>query len=712
MSSKQRMQRSTLVEGAVGTDAYRSLFEDAVVGIYQTSVDGRFLRANPALAAILGYDTPFELVVALTDVASQTYLDSTRRTEFVSLIESLGKVEGFESEVRRADGATIWVSENARAVRDADGGILYYEGFVQDITQRKLAEAQLAYRLRLEKLITSVSSDFIDIDAEEIDDRIRQALAEVGEFFETDRAYIFLYGDDGRTMSNTHEWCAPSVAGAQGGLQDVERDQFAWFDRQMRAQRPVHLPSLAELPEEAVAERAEWQREGIQSLLCLPMVCAGEMVGFIGVDSVRGERHWDDDTIALLRIVGEVLAGAIHRQRAVQQRLLLEAQMQHSQKLESLGVLAGGIAHDFNNLLMGIMGNAELALMELEEEAKAYGLVRRIRTTAQRAADLTGQLLAYSGKGKFVLEAVDLSSLVQEMAHLLSVSISKKTEVVYELADSMPAIEADATQVRQVVMNLITNASDALGGETGHVRVRTGVMKLDGRFLQKAVVADQLGDGPFAFVEVEDDGCGMDEATRLRIFDPFFSTKFAGRGLGLAAVLGIVRSHHGAIWVDSEPGRGTRIRVVFPGLPGAEPTAVETPAVAAQRHGVGTVMVVDDLDYVRQVAHSILEDAGFHVVEASDGREALELLERHGKAIDLVILDLTMPNLSGEETFKEIRKVSADLPIVLSSGYSEQDAMARFAGQGLAGFVQKPYRPTVLLDHIFAALDAARKATR
>ncbi len=269
----------------------------------------------------------------------------------------------------------------------------------------------------------------------------------------------------------------------------------------------------------------------------------------------------------------------------------LEAQVRHVQKLESLGVLAGGIAHDFNNLLAGIMGNAGLALRDLGDLGPAADRVRQLQAAAVRASELTGQMLAYSGKGTFLVEAVDLSRLAREMASLLTASVSKKAELVLHLEADLPAIEGDATQLRQVVMNLLTNASDALEDRPGTIRVRTGGMTVDRGYLAATYLDEDLPAGPYVFCEVSDTGCGMDRDTVARIFDPFFTTKFTGRGLGLATVLGIIRSHRGAIRVYSEPGMGTRVRVLFPAT---EQTAEAPPRrrrrwaiVAGQRHRAG-----------------------------------------------------------------------------------------------------------------------------
>ena len=379
------------------------------------------------------------------------------------------------------------------------------------------------------------------------------------------------------------------------------------------------------------------------------------------------------------------------RQRSEAERSKLEVQFHESQKLESLGVLAGGIAHDFNNLLVGILGNAGLIRRDLPPDSPHLRLLQRIEIAADRAAELANQMLAYSGKTQFVLEACDLGRLVVEMAALLETSISKKARLVLHSAEDRFTIRADLTQVRQVVMNLITNASDALPDEGGTVTVRVG--RIDDETEAPAGLARD-GDGaatPAVFLEVSDTGCGMDQETRARIFDPFYSTKFEGRGLGLAAVLGIVRGHQATIQVDSEPGQGSTFRIVFPACDQpVEARAPRQPGVAAWTGGSGTVLLVDDEESVRFVARDCLEKAGFDVLTADNGHRAVELFRRHLGAIVLVLLDSRMPNLSGVETYRELRRIEPRVKVILCSGDSEPQATAGEAG--LAGFLRKPFR--------------------
>lgn len=379
------------------------------------------------------------------------------------------------------------------------------------------------------------------------------------------------------------------------------------------------------------------------------------------------------------------------RVRAEEERQRLDARMVRAEKLESLGVLAGGIAHDFNNLLVGILGNAELAREVVGPESRVFPMIGDIQEASERAADLVRQLLAYAGKGRLTTEDVDLARLVRQTAQLLHGHFGPGARLILEEPIGEPWVRADATQLRQVVMNLITNAAESLSGGEGEVRVRTGTFVARADYLAECMGAAGLSPGTYAYVEVADDGAGMDGATFEKIFEPFFSTKFEGRGLGLAATLGIVAAHSGALRVHSELAAGTTFRVLFPACkPRPQATVHPSTAAASESASVGTVLLVDDEAAVRNVARRMLEGAGFRVVEAENGAEAEKSICEH--AVTAVLLDWTMPGMDGEATFHALRRVRPDVPIVFMSGHSEMDMRNRLRGMARVGRLQKPFR--------------------
>jgi two-component system, cell cycle sensor histidine kinase and response regulator CckA len=381
----------------------------------------------------------------------------------------------------------------------------------------------------------------------------------------------------------------------------------------------------------------------------------------------------------------------------------LERQIQQTQKMESLGVLAGGIAHDFNNILMAVLGHAELAMDEISPMSAARGSLQQITTAARRAAELCRQMLAYSGRATFTLERVNLRELIEEMAHLLKTSISKKAVLNLSLERGLPAIQVDPSQIRQIVLNLIINASEAVGDRSGVITVAAGATRCDADYLKKTELHDSLAPGFYVHLEVTDTGCGMDAETRGRIFEPFFTTRFTGRGLGLAAVLGIVRAHRGAIKVYSEFGKGTTFKVLFPALDMEEKKIQShAPSLSGEWRGKGMILLADDEESLRALGAMMLERLGFTVLTAADGRDALELYQKRQDEINLVVLDLTMPHMDGAQAFGELRRINPDIRVLLASGYSKEDVTARFAGKRLSGVLQKPYSLSKLRELLMA----------
>lgn len=372
-----------------------------------------------------------------------------------------------------------------------------------------------------------------------------------------------------------------------------------------------------------------------------------------------------------------------------------EENLLQSAKLESLGVLAGGIAHDFNNILTGILGNASFVLETLPKNDPNRNLLSEVVTAGERAADLTRQMLAFAGKGQFVVEPVDFSRSIQEVSELLAATLPKPVRLDLRLGSQLATVEADSRQLQQLVFNLVLNAGEAIGERPGRVTIETGVRDLP-EGLPAQPPFGRLNPGRYVFASVQDTGAGIDPATRPRIFDPFFSTKFTGRGLGLAAAMGIVRAHHGAIHVESEPGRGSRFEILLPAM---RTRAIPMPAASTDVVS-RTILVVDDEEVVRRTTQAVLERKGFRVLLAEDGQRAVDILRDRAAEISLVLLDLTMPVMGGEEAARYMRAIRHDLPILVSSGFNETEVLRRFAGLRVAGYLRKPYTSATLIDRI------------
>ena len=396
--------------------------------------------------------------------------------------------------------------------------------------------------------------------------------------------------------------------------------------------------------------------------------------------------------------------------RAQAEREQMQSKLLQTQKLESLGVLAGGIAHDFNNLLTGILGNAGLALLRLEASNPARELIHRVISASERAAELTRQMLAYAGKASFEIRPISLSEHILETTHHLTATISKKVAFDLRLADGLPAVEVDPAQIQQLAMNLIINAAESCGDDPGTVTISTRLVQVGAGQHEQWFTGETLSPGLYICLEVQDTGSGMDEGTVARIFDPFFTTKFTGRGLGLSTVLGIVRAHRGSLQVKSTPGQGSTFKVL---LPASQQALEDHPAEdqVSSLSGRGLILVVDDELFVLEVARRILEGYGYDVLIAENGRQGVEIFRQRSQDIDLVLLDKTMPDLDGEETFRAMKAIQPDLLAILTSGYQETEVTTHFLSSELAGFVQKPYLPETLAFKIKQALQRSKKHT-
>jgi two-component system cell cycle sensor histidine kinase/response regulator CckA len=400
-------------------------------------------------------------------------------------------------------------------------------------------------------------------------------------------------------------------------------------------------------------------------------------------------RHvlWQDEEIALMFGVDLTERSLAERERHDLERKLLDMQ-----KLESLGVLAGGIAHDFNNLLTAILGNAQLAKLQMLRSSPVHQYLMEIERTSLQAADLCKQMLAYSGQGKVETRLLDLNRMIRDMSQLLRISVAKKVQLSFDLAHTLPLIQGDASQIRQVLVNLIINASEAIVDKEGSIWVSTGVVHGAKHLFEGMTVTGRPQERDYVFVSIADTGCGMDEETRARIFDPFFTTKFTGRGLGLAAVLGIVRSHDGTLELTSNEGEGTTFTLLFPRAESRGQVALrdDEPAATPCWSGEGLVLVVDDEESVRTLMSRMLESFQFHVMEAVDGRDAVEKFSAHADAITAVLLDVTMPVMSGLEAYDQIRRLKPDVPVLFMSGYMSEGELKNMTGA--TDFIQKPFK--------------------
>ena len=695
-------------------ERYRLLFEGITDGVFvheitDDDMPGQFLTVNDTVCQRLGYTREELLRLTVRDIDAP---ESTVDPRAIMKRLKLNKKSLFQQTHATKDGRRIPVEINAQIFQMQNRAVIL--SVIRDITERKQMEK---YVLK----VSSLKQQLLGTGG--IKEKFKLITDGVVEIFGADFARIWLT----RRADLCKEGCYHAAA-TEGP--NVCRDRTRCLHLVASSGRYTQIDGshrrvplgcykigrvadggdvgfvTNDVTNDSRVHDHEWAKSlGLVSFAGYRLVSRdGKPIGVLALFSKQKispdmERLFEDLANATSQVI---IAGL-----AEEERRKLEAQIQQSQRLEGLGVLAGGIAHDFNNLLTSIMGNVGLAQADLPLESPVQESLKEIENASHNAAELCRQMLAYSGRGRFIMEQLNLSRLTQELIHLLQVSISKKAMLNCEFADNLPAIEADPSQIRQVVMNLVINASEAIGDKEGIISISTGTVLCDQNSLRENHFLEPPPPGTYVFLEVMDTGCGMDAETQAKIFDPFFTTKFTGRGLGLAAVLGIMQQHKGAIKVVSEPGKGTTFMVLFP-VSTKTASQPQSDAAPESWHGSGTIMVVDDEAAVRNVTRIILERSGFSVLTAADGREAIKLFRKHGGKIACVILDLTMPHMNGEETYRELRLISSDVPVILASGYNEQEIAKHFTEQDQPEFIGKPFEPTALMAKLRNAISKVK----
>ncbi len=641
---KQALQRATEHE-----ERYTLASQAARIGVWEMDFARESLSADASLYSLVGYGRG-ELGVDLGDWLDR--IPGRNRSEVDRLVRDLRENarDNFSMEFPFVcrDGVERWFRAGGKRVPDQEAHERRYIGTLIDVSQRRLAEDR--YRTIFRNMPGAV---FI-VNPET--DRVSDVNPQAEELMQISCARLKTM-----TLGDLHP------ADQHGYVHDI-----------------FHSPERVEQPEEREIDILRPDGSRLPVAVSTVSICDGE----------------DRRIVGFYRDLSE-------QKRAEADREALESQIRHAQKLESLGVLAGGIAHDFNNLLVGILGHVELALIDQGEGQSVQEHLEEIRRAAMRASDLTNQMLAYSGKGQFIIERVQLNHLVKELGDLLQVSLSRNATLRYELDDELPLLEADASQIRQVVMNLITNASDALDDQPGTIVLCTSLCHLSREELERGAFPETLPEGAYLCLDVSDTGCGMTAETQEHLFDPFFTTKRTGRGLGMAAVQGIIRAHRGTIKVYSEVGKGTTFRVLLPAAaPVSAPAPVESVEAGARTPSIGhgLVMVADDDAGVRTVARRMLEHNGFDVIEARDGTETVEQAKRFAGELRLVVLDMTMPGPDCLDNINRLREVEPPPAVLLASGFHEQQAVKQLPSDVPILFIQKPYSFERFLRSVQTAL--------
>jgi len=635
-------------------DRYQQLFESTVdYAAFHLSLDGTVETWNPGAQRIFLYE-PGEIIGRTGTLlfTPEDNLQGVPEHELRFAIES-GRAEDSRRHIRK-DGSRFWANGVMVGLRDEAGAVTGVAKIIRDDTELKRSEELLQYQLNLaEAIANNAAEGLILVDKE-------------GRLTFINRSAQSMFG-----------WSQDELVGQL--LHDRLRCRSAegnWLSSEECPHMKVLISGETLRSEEDFFLHKEGKLIPISS----------------SVAAIASDSTISGAVLVVRDLTQKKSSEALQREN--------EAALQQAQKLESIGVLAGGIAHDFNNLLTGIMGNAGLARRALDsgKTEQAASLLGDVLSASQRAADLTRQLLAYAGKGRFVIASVDLCRLVSEVSTLIRASISKKINLVIDVPEDCPLVEADRAQLQQLVMNLVINGGEAIGDEPGTLTVRVRTQHVTERRERPRAEGFPIVTGEYVRIEVTDTGAGMDPETRNRIFEPFFTTKFLGRGLGLSAALGIVRGHHGAISVRSEPGRGTAFTVLLP-VP-REPRVSDRVSghflVEHGLQGAGTILVADDEEGIRALVSNVLGEAGYTVELAEDGQQVVERLRDLGDDVRLILLDLTMPELGGAEAASELRRMQPNTPIIAMSGYGDIEVLQQFSEAGVDEFLPKPFTPEEL----------------
>lgn len=661
------IQNAWLYERLAASEAkYRSIFEGAPIGIYQSTPEGRIIAANPALARLLGCECAEDLVGAS---AVEFYADPAERERWRQELERAGVLQS-ECQLKSRDGRPIWARDIARAVRDQNGQILYYEGMLLDITEQRVVELKLAriyevmMRYRGQELFEQAARAL----AELLDTRYA-IIGELDKKCQSVRALAFYkcgalerdlqYDLEGTPCQDVLKDASP-YAYPGGAYRLFPRDQF--------------LVAL-----------------GIESYIGAPLVDgAGNIIGIVNAFDER-PKHFNDSDLHLLQIVGQRVGIEIERGHSEEAYRKLQEQLFQAQKMEVVGTLAGGIAHDFNNLLTGIIGFAEMAAMKIGHAHEANQYLKQVLQLGARARDLIERLLLFSRPKTGERQLCNLGEFLKDVVRLLERTIPEDIQVEL-VADPDIYVEVNLSQLEQVMINLAVNARDA--------------MPEGGRLLIEAVALPTN----FARITVSDTGCGIPQDVLAHIFEPFFTTKGVGKGtgLGLSVAYGIVKAHGGWIEVESQVGRGSSFHIYLPGARGA---ATETAQIAVGQEEVQmgrgeTVLIVEDEPAVLELGRQILQSLGYRAMVARDGLEGISIYAEHKDQIDLVLLDIVMPRMGGQKVFEELRGINPGVKVLLVTGYSPEEIADELLKRGAAGLIQKPYDLKALARAIRNALDS------
>ena len=629
---------------------FRTVFEAAPLGIVIADPQGYILEANQAFFQMLGYHDQQINSMTFVDIM---YPDDREETIELSNAVREGCINSYQTENRylKSDGQVLWAIVRTSAVKDHAGNIQYWLGIVEDISERKSAqEALIESEKQYRNILGSIEEGYFEVD-----------LRGNFTFFNDRVCQITGYEHDALMGMNNRQYTSPETA----------HKMYQTFNRVYRTGEPANITKYEIMRKDGTKKTLE--------------VSASLM------------RDSDDQPIGFRGVMRDVTL----RIQTEKEKKRLESQVQHAQKMEAIGTLAGGIAHDFNNLLMGFQGNISLMKMDMAEDHPHHEFMDNMESYVKRGSELTRQILGFARGGKYQVKTTNLNALINKNADMFS-RARKEIKIHKKFQEDLYTVEVDRGQIEQVLLNLFVNAWQAMPGG-GNLYVETENINLQSHDYDKPYAIDS---GRYVRITISDTGIGMDKDTQERIFEPFFTTKAFGRGtgLGLASAYGIIKNHSGIINVYSEKGHGTTFKIYLPASDKLVIAEKLKPATA--QGGSETILLVDDEEMVADIGKDLLEKLGYTVLVAAGGTEAIKLFRRHRDQVDLVILDMIMPDMSGGETFSRLRAIKPNAKILLSSGYSLDARASAIMKQGCNGFIQKPFNLKKISHKIREILDS------
>ncbi len=678
-------------------EKFRSLAESAPNVIYILDLDGTIQYVNRAVPGLL----PKNMI----GKKPYDYADPQYKTLMKKAFEYLLQTGESASCVIRGvapHGTTSFYDVQMGPIR-RNGKTIAVTNILTDITERVQDKEELQYRLVFEKLVSDISTSFISLNMEEIDQAINEALENITEFTRVDEGSVFLFSDDMNKVSMTHNWMKKQVKTERDEFQDFDTQTMPWWMEKLKKAETVVVASVNDLPNEASMEKRILKSQGIRSLLDVPLVFQGKVIGFLRISCAEGHRNWTNDEVSLIKMVGQIINNALQRKKDEIDKQRLETQLQQAQKIEAIGTLAGGIAHDFNNILFGALGFSEMAEADVEKGTRAYTCLKQIKISLERAADLVKQILTFSRQTENERKPLLLQPVIKEALKLLRGSLPSTIEIRQNVNSDCGPVSAGPTQIHQIIMNLATNACHAMREQKGIIDVSLDSVEVGD---EKAVMDIDIEPGIYAHLSVSDNGHGMDAETQERIFEPYFTTKRLGEGtgLGLATVHGIVKNNDGAIHIYSEPGKGTAFHIFFPFCALGE-EKLEKSKLNEELRGSERLLFVDDEEQITLFAKMAFEDLGYDVHSHTNSLEALEAFLADPYSFDIVVTDQTMPNLTGGELAKEMLEIRPDLPIILCTGFSEILSKEKARKLGICEYISKPILTNELARAIRRSLD-------